>query len=153
MNKQHGIFLSVVEMIIVKIIIIISVWLQTWTPDPNFHFLKFSKEKSDTINSHSSTFRTSQLAPRSRKCRGPDPSPNIHHNITKYSVPFPWNSLYSGHSGVAIRSGLCGVALSGLGYIFENREMAERGKVSHKLQQTWPERFNPICVDICDPIF
>ena len=29
-----------------------------------------------------------------------------------------------------------GVALSGLGYIFENGEMAEGGKVSEKLQQT-----------------
>ena len=36
---------------------------------------------------------------------------------------------------MAIRSGLC-VALRGLGYIFENREMAEGEKVSPKLQQS-----------------
>ena len=60
------------------------------------------------------------------------------HNITQYS----------GHrSQIQIRSIQVTVAwlyvagyawheLSGLGYIFENREMAERGKVSHKLQQS-----------------
>ena len=48
-------------------------------PPPNFHFLM----KIPTHNHL--TFRTNQVAPRSLKCPGPDPPPNIHH-ITLPSI-------------------------------------------------------------------